>query len=149
MTKFDLLNRRFVMPCSIVIGNEKRFPGVQEFFKDFLRSAENSFFYTHVQNALVHRIISLDNFEFSCEVAGKYYANNQKFNKNGESIKRYFYYMLVLRINESINTYSSIKHLGLVFYRDGFFYHLEEIPEIRHDKLVDFVMFSEYLLSLC
>ncbi|XP_065214398.1 codanin-1 [Planococcus citri] len=69
MTKFDLLTRRFVMPCSIVVGNEKRFPGVQEFFKDFLRSAENSFFYTHVQNALVHRIISLDNFEFSCEVS--------------------------------------------------------------------------------
>lgn len=71
MTKFDLLNRRFLTPCSIVVGNEKRFPGVQEFFKDFLRTAENSFFLTHVQNALVHRIISLNNFQFSCEVAGE------------------------------------------------------------------------------
>lgn len=72
LTKFDLLNRRFVTPCSIVVGFDKRFPGVQEFFKDFLRSSsENAYFLCHVRNALVKGIVTLNNFQFSCEVSGK------------------------------------------------------------------------------
>lgn len=69
-SKFDLLNRRFVTP--LVVGSEKRFPGIQEFFKDFLRasSAENSFFFSHVRDVLIQRIASLNSINISSETSG-------------------------------------------------------------------------------
>lgn len=71
MTKFDNLNRRFVTPSSIVVGNDKRFPGVQEFFIEFLRFSENVSFLSHVRDVLVQRIISLNGSNFSSDISGK------------------------------------------------------------------------------
>lgn len=41
------------------------FPGVQEFYKDFILHASNAMFYAHLQDCLVHEIMELNDTQFT------------------------------------------------------------------------------------
>lgn len=41
------------------------FPGVQEFYKDFITHASNPMFYAHLQDCLVHEIMELNDTQFT------------------------------------------------------------------------------------
>lgn len=64
--KLNQLQKRLVTPQSSnnqVTGPS--FPGVQEFFKDFILFAFNPIFYVHLKNCLVHEIMELNDTQFS------------------------------------------------------------------------------------
>lgn len=66
-TKFIQLQKKFITPSSqngpVPLPS---FPGVQEFYKDFILSAYNSTsaFYTFLENTFVHEIVELNNSHF-------------------------------------------------------------------------------------
>ncbi|XP_012280996.1 uncharacterized protein LOC105700032 [Orussus abietinus] len=64
--KLTQLRERLVTPMSSK-GPVPRpsFPGVQEFFKDFILHAFNPIFYVHLENCLVHEIIELNDTQFA------------------------------------------------------------------------------------
>ncbi|XP_029042321.1 codanin-1 isoform X1 [Osmia bicornis bicornis] len=64
--KLDQLQKRLVTPQpskNQITGPS--FPGVQEFFKDFILFAFNPIFYVHLENCLVHEIMELNDTQFS------------------------------------------------------------------------------------
>nr|XP_012154190.1 PREDICTED: codanin-1 isoform X2 [Megachile rotundata] len=64
--KLDQLQKRLVTPQpskNQVTGPS--FPGVQEFFKDFILFAFNPVFYVHLENCLVHEIMELNDTQFN------------------------------------------------------------------------------------
>ncbi|KAL0112710.1 hypothetical protein PUN28_012167 [Cardiocondyla obscurior] len=64
--KLTQLSKRFVTPLpsqSQSIGPS--FPGIQEFFKDFILHAFNPIFYTHLENCFVHEIMELNDTQFA------------------------------------------------------------------------------------
>ncbi|XP_076278594.1 codanin-1-like [Lasioglossum baleicum] len=64
--KLNQLQKRLVTPQPSKNQNmEPSFPGVQEFFKDFILFAFNPIFYVHLENCLIHEIMELNNTQFS------------------------------------------------------------------------------------
>lgn len=64
--KLNQLQKRLVTPQpSKDQIMEPSFPGVQEFFKDFILFAFNPIFYAHLENCLVHEIMELNDTQFS------------------------------------------------------------------------------------
>ncbi|TGZ37582.1 Codanin-1, partial [Temnothorax longispinosus] len=64
--KLTQLSKRFVTPLpsqSQSVGPS--FPGMQEFFKDFILHAFNPIFYTHLENCFVHEIMELNDTQFA------------------------------------------------------------------------------------
>lgn len=64
--KLTQLSKRFVTPLpsqSQSVGPS--FPGMQEFFKDFILHAFNPIFYTHLENYFVHEIMELNDTQFA------------------------------------------------------------------------------------
>ncbi|CAK9815252.1 CDAN1 [Anthophora quadrimaculata] len=64
--KLDQLQKRLVTPQpskNQVMGPS--FPGVQEFFKDFILFAFNPIFYIHLENCLVYEIMELNDTQFN------------------------------------------------------------------------------------
>ncbi|XP_011869063.1 PREDICTED: codanin-1 [Vollenhovia emeryi] len=64
--KLTQLSKRFVTPLpsqSQSVGPS--FPGMQEFFKDFILHAFNPMFYTHLENYFVHEIMELNDTQFA------------------------------------------------------------------------------------
>lgn len=64
--KLTQLSKRFVTPLpsqSQSVGPS--FPGMQEFFKDFILHAFNPMFYTHLENCFVHEILELNDTQFA------------------------------------------------------------------------------------
>ncbi|XP_076642378.1 codanin-1 like protein dlt [Halictus rubicundus] len=64
--KLNQLQKRLITPQPSKNQNmEPSFPGVQEFFKDFILFAFNPIFYVHLENCLVHEIMELNDTQFS------------------------------------------------------------------------------------
>nr|XP_031827227.1 codanin-1 isoform X1 [Nomia melanderi]XP_031827228.1 codanin-1 isoform X1 [Nomia melanderi]XP_031827229.1 codanin-1 isoform X1 [Nomia melanderi]XP_031827230.1 codanin-1 isoform X1 [Nomia melanderi] len=64
--KLNQLQKRLVTPQpSKNQVMEPSFPGVQEFFKDFILFAFNPIFYVHLENCLIHEIMELNDTQFS------------------------------------------------------------------------------------
>ncbi|XP_025073488.1 codanin-1 isoform X2 [Pogonomyrmex barbatus] len=64
--KLTQLSKRFVTPLPSQSQNiGPSFPGIQEFFKDFILHAFNPIFYTHLENCFVHEIIELNDTQFA------------------------------------------------------------------------------------
>lgn len=64
--KLDQLQKRLVTPQpSKNQITEPSFPGVQEFFKDFILFAFNPIFYVHLENCLIHEIMELNDTQFN------------------------------------------------------------------------------------
>ncbi|KZC08720.1 PREDICTED: codanin-1 [Dufourea novaeangliae] len=64
--KLNQLQKRLVTPQpSTNQIMEPSFPGVQEFFKDFILCAFNPIFYIHLENCLVHEIMELNDTQFT------------------------------------------------------------------------------------
>ncbi|XP_076239408.1 codanin-1 like protein dlt isoform X2 [Calliopsis andreniformis] len=64
--KLNQLQKRLVTPQpSKSQVTEPSFPGVQEFFKDFILYAFNPIFYVHLENCLVHEIMELNDTQFN------------------------------------------------------------------------------------
>ncbi|KAL6431550.1 hypothetical protein ACFW04_007253 [Cataglyphis niger] len=64
--KLTQLSKRFITPLpsqSQILGPS--FPGMQEFFKDFILHAVHPIFYTHLENCFIHEIIELNNTQFA------------------------------------------------------------------------------------
>ncbi|XP_076640494.1 codanin-1 like protein dlt isoform X2 [Colletes latitarsis] len=64
--KLNQLQKRLVTPQpskNQIMGPS--FPGVQEFFKDFILFAFNPIFYVHLENCLVHEIMELNDTQFN------------------------------------------------------------------------------------
>lgn len=64
--KLTQLSKRFVTPLpsqSQILGPS--FPGMQEFFKDFILHAFHPIFYTHLENCFIHEIIELNDTQFA------------------------------------------------------------------------------------
>lgn len=64
--KLTQLSKRFVTPMpsqSQAVG--PIFPGMQEFFKDFILHAFNPIFYKHLENCFVHEITELNSSQFA------------------------------------------------------------------------------------
>lgn len=63
--KLTQLTKRFVTPLpSQTNVHGPSFPGIQEFFKDFILHAFNPIFYAHLEDCLVHEIIELNKTQF-------------------------------------------------------------------------------------
>ncbi|XP_006625046.1 codanin-1 [Apis dorsata] len=64
--KLNQLQKRLVTPQpSKNQVTEPSFPGVQEFFKDFILFAFNPIFYVHLENCLIHEIMELNDTQFN------------------------------------------------------------------------------------
>lgn len=64
--KLDQLQKRLVTPQPSKNQITKpSFPGVQEFFKDFILFAFNPIFYVHLENCLIHEIMELNDTQFN------------------------------------------------------------------------------------
>lgn len=64
--KLTQLSKRFVTPLPSQSQNAgPSFPGMQEFFKDFILHAFNPIFYTHLENCFVHEIMELNDTQFA------------------------------------------------------------------------------------
>ncbi|XP_078050614.1 codanin-1 like protein dlt [Augochlora pura] len=64
--KLNQLQKRLVTPQPSNNQNmEPSFPGVQEFFKDFILFAFNPIFYVHLENCLIHEIMELNDSQFN------------------------------------------------------------------------------------
>ncbi|XP_012235265.2 codanin-1 [Linepithema humile] len=64
--KLTQLSKRFVTPLPSQSQNVgPSFPGIQEFFKDFILNAFNPIFYIHLENCFVHEIMELNNSQFA------------------------------------------------------------------------------------
>ncbi|OAD58757.1 Codanin-1 [Eufriesea mexicana] len=64
--KLNQLQKRLVTPQpSKNQITEPSFPGVQEFFKDFILFAFNPIFYVHLENCLIHEIMELNDTQFN------------------------------------------------------------------------------------
>ncbi|XP_029678867.1 codanin-1 [Formica exsecta] len=64
--KLTQLSKRFITPLpsqSQILGPS--FPGMQEFFKDFILHAVHPIFYTHLENCFIYEIIELNNTQFA------------------------------------------------------------------------------------
>lgn len=64
--KLNQLQKRLVTPQPSkrqIVGPS--FPGVQEFFKDFILCAFNPIFYIHLENCLVQEIMELNDTQFN------------------------------------------------------------------------------------
>lgn len=64
--KLTQLSKRFVTPLpsqNQTLGPS--FPGIQEFFKDFILHAFHPIFYTHLENCIVHEIMELNDTQFA------------------------------------------------------------------------------------
>ncbi|XP_076753987.1 codanin-1 like protein dlt isoform X1 [Xylocopa sonorina] len=64
--KLNQLEKRLVTPqppTNQIMGPS--FPGVQEFFKDFILFAFNPIFYIHLENCLIHEIMELNDTQFN------------------------------------------------------------------------------------
>ncbi|CAL7952462.1 unnamed protein product [Xylocopa violacea] len=64
--KLNQLEKRLVTPqpsTKHIMGPS--FPGVQEFFKDFILFAFNPIFYIHLENCLIHEIMELNDTQFN------------------------------------------------------------------------------------
>lgn len=80
--KLTQLSKRFVTPLPSQgqdIGPS--FPGMQEFFKDFILHAFNPIFYAHLENCLVHEIMELNDTQFTSseiEDSGAFFVTLQQ-----------------------------------------------------------------------
>ncbi|XP_032667198.1 codanin-1 isoform X1 [Odontomachus brunneus] len=64
--KLTQLSKRFVTPLPSQSHNVgPSFPGIQEFFKDFILHAFNPIFYSHLENCFVHEIMELNDNQFA------------------------------------------------------------------------------------
>ena len=64
--KLNQLQKRLVTPQpSKNQITQPSFPGMQEFFKDFILYAFNPSFYIHLENCLIHEIMELNDTQFN------------------------------------------------------------------------------------
>lgn len=64
--KLTQLSKRFVTPLPSQSHNVgPSFPGIQEFFKDFILYAFNPIFYSHLENCFVYEIMELNDSQFA------------------------------------------------------------------------------------
>lgn len=77
------LSKRFVTPLPSQNQNvSPSFPGMQEFFKDFILHAFNPIFYIHLENCFVCEIMELNDTQFGnseIEDSGTLSSNNIYF----------------------------------------------------------------------
>lgn len=90
--KLQQLQERLVTPISSMGPvPPPSFPGVQEFYQNFLRSVSDSKFTTILQDCFIQEILELNETQFACsdiDIKGKYLPINS-INYTDKNINKY------------------------------------------------------------